>query len=204
MNGVLGMTELLLRTELSKKQRGFADTIRRSGENLLGIINDILDFSKIEAGKFDIQHIPFDLRILIEDIGAMFAPRAEQTGVGFTCAFDAQAQASFSGDPDRIQQVLVNLLGNALKFTRVGSVWIKAFETATDNGVAQIRFEVRDTGIGIAHENQAQIFNSFEQADGSTTRQYGGTGLGLAICKQLVQLMGGTIGVISAGRPNAE
>ncbi|MGD9601568.1 MAG: response regulator [Gammaproteobacteria bacterium] len=198
MNGVLGMAELLLRTDLGKKQRNFAETIRRSGENLLGIINDILDFSKIEAGKLEIQDVAFDLGVLLEDAGVIFAPRAEQGGVGFTCAFDARAHAAYRGDPDRIQQILTNLIGNALKFTRDGVVAVKAFVAASDGDTSQVRFEVRDTGIGIAPEHQARIFDSFVQADGSTTRKFGGTGLGLAICRQLVQLMGGQIGLDSA------
>jgi signal transduction histidine kinase/CheY-like chemotaxis protein/HPt (histidine-containing phosphotransfer) domain-containing protein len=197
MNGVLGMTELLLRTELSKKQRSLADNIRRSGENLLGIINDILDFSKIEAGKLEIQTVTFNLRTLIEDVGAMFAPRAEQTGVDFTCGFDAHARDGYAGDPERIRQILTNLIGNALKFTRSGAVAVTASAEARTARTTSIRFEVRDTGIGIAAEHQARIFDSFVQADGSTTRKFGGTGLGLAICKQLTRLMGGEIGLES-------
>ena len=198
MNGVLGMTELLLRTQLTKKQRSFTDAIRRSGENLLAIINDILDFSKIEAGKLEIQTVTFDLRTLIENVGVMFAPRAEHAGVDFTCAFDTQAHATYAGDPDRIQQILNNLIGNALKFTREGAVTVRAYAAATTDGTCRMRFEVRDTGFGIAAEHQARIFDSFVQADGSTTRKFGGTGLGLAICKQLTQLMGGEIGLESS------
>ena len=197
MNGVLGMTELLLNTDLNRKQRHFARTIHRSGETLLSIINDILDFSKIEAGKLELQSIPFDLRQLIEELGMMFAERAHRAGLDFSCIFPPDAHAAYRGDPDRLRQVLTNLIGNALKFTQQGEVVVRVSVDATDGPQARIRFEVRDTGVGIRPEHLAKIFDSFAQADGSTNRQFGGTGLGLAICRQLTALMGGKIGVQS-------
>jgi CheY-like chemotaxis protein len=197
MNGVLGMTELLLNTDLNRKQRHFARTIHRSGETLLSIINDILDFSKIEAGKLELQSIPFDLRQLIEELGMMFAERAHRAGLDFSCIFPPDAHAAYRGDPDRLRQVLTNLIGNALKFTQRGEVVVRVSVDATDGPQARIRFEVRDTGVGIRPEHLAKIFDSFAQADGSTNRQFGGTGLGLAICRQLTTLMGGKIGVES-------
>ena len=199
MNGVLRMTELLLNTDLNRKQRHFARTIHRSGDALLAIINDILDFSKIEAGKLELQSMVFDLRQLIEDVGVMFAERAHRAEVDFVCVFPPDAHAIYRGDPDRLRQVLTNLIGNALKFTQRGEVGVRVIADAgtAPDGRRLLRFEIRDTGIGIKPEHQAKIFDSFAQADGSTTRQFGGTGLGLAISRQLTQLMGGEIGVQS-------
>ena len=197
MNGVLGMTELILNTELSGKQRRFASTIRRSGEALLAIINDILDFSKIEAGKLEIQHTVFDLRQLVEDTVAFFAEQAQRKRLGILAVYPPEAHAAYRGDPDRIRQILMNLIGNALKFTEAGEVVvrIKSLEAIAERDM--LRFEVCDSGVGIAPEHQAHIFESFQQADGSTTRRFGGTGLGLAICTRLVELMHGGIGVDS-------
>ncbi|MGE0384641.1 MAG: response regulator [Gammaproteobacteria bacterium] len=197
MNGVLGMTELLLATEMTNKQRNLAVTVRRSAEALLGIINDVLDFSKIEAGKLQLQSLVFDGQRLIEDIGAQFAERAHRSGIDLVCVWPVPAHSVLRGDPDRLRQVLNNLVGNALKFTERGEVVLSASVESEDAGHATLRFEVRDTGVGIRDEHQARIFDSFTQADGSTTRQFGGTGLGLAICRQIVQLMGGQIGVQS-------
>lgn len=199
MNGVIGMVELLQATELTSKQRRFADTIRRSGEALLGLINDILDFSKIEAGKLKLQHTVFDLRQLIEDVNAMFAEPAARKKIELNCLMPIAEHAAYRGDPQRVRQVLVNLIGNAIKFTENGAVDVDArmLSASEDGKDVVVRFEIRDTGIGIRPENQSHIFDSFQQADGSTTRQFGGTGLGLAICSQLVQLMGGEIGVES-------
>ncbi len=197
MNGVLGMTELILNTELSGKQRRFASTIRRSGEALLAIINDILDFSKIEAGKLEIQHTVFDLRQLVEDTVAFFAEQAQRKRLSVLAVYPPQAHAAYRGDPDRIRQILMNLVGNAIKFTDAGEVVVRieALEVGTERD--HLRFEVRDSGVGIKPEHQAHIFESFQQADGSTTRKFGGTGLGLAICTRLVDLMHGDIGVDS-------
>ncbi|MGE0859803.1 MAG: response regulator [Gammaproteobacteria bacterium] len=197
MNGVLGMTELILATELNGKQRRFASTIRRSGEALLAIINDILDFSKIEAGKLEIQHTVFDLRQLVEDTVAFFAEQAQRKHLALHADFPPGAHAAYRGDPDRIRQVLMNLVGNALKFTERGEVLLKVLPGARTDDREHLRFEVRDTGIGIAPAHQAHIFESFRQADGSTTRRFGGTGLGLAISARLVELMRGAIGVDS-------
>jgi len=197
MNGVLGMTELLLNSDLNRKQRHFARTIHRSGETLLSIINDILDFSKIEAGKLELQSTPFDLRQLVEELGMMFAERAHRASLDFSCIFPPDAHAVYRGDPDRLRQVLTNLVGNALKFTQRGEVVLRVSIEALDGARARARFEVRDTGVGIRPEHLAKIFESFAQADGSTSRQFGGTGLGLAICRQLTRLMGGEIEVAS-------
>ena len=197
LNGVLGMTELLLGTELTDRQQRFADTARRSGESLLGILNNILDFSKIEAGKLELASVDFDLRELLEDLVMLLAERASNKGLELVCAIPPNTHTAFRGDPARLRQILTNLLGNALKFTEHGEVIVRAEIVKESEGGALVRFEVRDSGIGIARENQARIFDSFTQADGSTTRKYGGTGLGLAISKNLVELMGGSIGVES-------
>ncbi|MCI0665904.1 MAG: ATP-binding protein, partial [Acidobacteria bacterium] len=178
MNGVLGMTELLLSTELGNKQRRFAETIQQSGKSLLAIINDILDFSKIEAGKLVLLRQPFDLRDLIEEIGELFAEKADRNDVELTCSFPPELHSIYIGDCDRIRQVLVNLLGNALKFTKQGEVILRTELREEDATASLLRFEVADTGIGIPTEAKDRIFNAFSQADDSTTRQYGGTGLG--------------------------
>ena len=197
MNGVIGMTGLLLETPLSADQLDYAKTIRSSGESLLTIINDILDFSKIEAGKMAIELTDFSLRAALEDVAEMLAPRAQAAGIEMLCHVPADVPEQLRGDPGRIRQILTNFVGNALKFTPQGEVVIEARvleETATE---ATVRLSVRDTGIGIPKSRQAAIFESFTQADGSTTRRYGGTGLGLTICRQLTHLMGGQIGVES-------
>jgi len=197
MNGVLGMTELLLTTDLTGKQARFASTVQRSGESLLKIINDILDFSKTEAGRTELSPVPFNLRGLIEDTGEVFAESAHSKDVELACALPADLHVSWVGDAERLRQILNNLVANAIKFTAHGEVvlTLKTIEQTSKAGL--LRFEVRDTGIGIADNAKERIFESFSQADGSTTREYGGTGLGLAICKQLVDLMGGEIGVES-------
>ncbi len=197
MNGVLGMTELLINTELSNKQKRFAETIHKSGSTLLSIINDILDFSKIEAGKLELNNSVFDLRLLMEEIGVMFANQAHQKGLELTCNYPADGHSVFRGDAERIRQILVNLIGNALKFTEKGEILLKAELFEKKDDVYLIRLRVRDTGIGISQDAQNKIFNSFSQADGSTTRKFGGTGLGLTISKKLTELMGGKIGLKS-------
>jgi len=197
MNGVLGMADLLLGTELTDRQRRFADTVRRSGETLLSIISDILDFSKIEAGKLDLEAMDFDLRDLVEDLVTVLSERASNKGLELVCALPPEMHSAYRGDPARLRQILTNLLANAIKFTEHGEVVVQAEMVRELDGEAQVRFEVRDTGIGIARENQGRVFNSFTQADSSTTRRYGGTGLGLAISKNLVEMMGGTIGLES-------
>lgn len=198
MNGVLGMTELLFATDLTDKQARFASIVQRSGESLLKIINDILDFSKTEAGRTELSPVPFNLRGLVEDIGEVFAKNAHSKELELACALPAELPKSWIGDAERLRQILTNLVGNAIKFTSHGEVvlTLKVIEQTEDAGL--LRFEVSDTGIGIADNARERIFESFSQADGSTTREYGGTGLGLAICKQLVDLMGGEIGVQSA------
>jgi two-component system, sensor histidine kinase len=194
MNGVMGMSELLQSTELSARQRRLAETITRSAAGLLEILNDILDFSKIEAGKLELEHIEFALREIIEETIEILVLRARAKGLDLRCEIAPSVPTTVRGDPVRLRQVLINLAGNAIKFTEAGEVVVRV--TALDAG-GRLRFEVSDTGIGIAAEVQGQIFSAFTQADSFTTRKYGGTGLGLAICRQLVALMGGAIGVAS-------
>jgi CheY-like chemotaxis protein/signal transduction histidine kinase len=200
MNGVLGMTELLLNTELNEKQRRFAETVHRSGESLLSIINDILDFSKIEAGKLELEHINFNLRQLVEETVELLAERAFRKGLEFAYFIDDDVPLALTGDPHRLRQIITNLLGNALKFTDRGEVVLSVAVAENGKDNALIRFAVKDTGVGISPEAQSRIFDSFSQADGSTTRKYGGTGLGLTISRQLAEAMGGKMGVESQPR----
>ena len=195
MNGVMGMSELLQGTELSPRQRRLAETITRSAEGLLEIINDILDFSKIEAGKLELEQIDFALHEIVEETIEILGVRAQAKGLELRCELDSAVPAAVRGDPMRLRQVLINLAGNAIKFTEAGEVVVRVSAQAASE---RLRFEVIDTGIGIAEEAQSQIFSAFSQADSFTTRKYGGTGLGLAICRQLVALMGGAIGVDSS------
>lgn len=206
MNGVIGMTGLLLDTSLTSEQREYAETVRLSGEHLLDIINEILDFSKIEAGKLDLEELNFDLHATMEEAIGVLGERAYAKGLELTCLVQAGVPSTLRGDPGRLRQIMVNLIGNAIKFTEQGEVVVTvSMENEPDGMTAAsasspyrtLRFEVSDTGVGIAHEQQAKLFQPFIQADGSSTRKYGGTGLGLAICKQLVEMMGGRIGVDS-------
>jgi two-component system sensor histidine kinase/response regulator len=198
MNGVLGMTELLLETGLSSTQRKYAETVQRSGQNLLNIINDLLDFSKIEAGKLELENLDMDLRRTIEDIVELLAERAHVKGLELACSIPPDLLTHVRGDPLRLGQILTNLLGNAIKFTEQGSVVIRAASVEETAKHVTMRFDVTDTGTGISLEAQSRIFDEFSQADGSTTRKHGGSGLGLAISKQLVEMMGGAIHVESA------
>ena len=197
MNGVLGMTALLLDTRLEEKQRRFADTIHRSAESLLAIINDILDFSKIEAGKLELEVIDFDLLEQVEETIELLAGLAHAKRLEVITAFPPELPAQVRGDPVRLRQILNNLIGNAIKFTARGEVSVNLSLGERTESRAEVRFEIKDTGIGISDTEISKIFQSFSQADGSTTRRYGGTGLGLAIAKQLTAIMGGKIGVTS-------
>jgi signal transduction histidine kinase/CheY-like chemotaxis protein len=197
MNGVIGMNNLLLSTDLTAEQREYAELVKKSGEALLDVISDILDFSKIEAGKLSFEVVEFDLANLIEDVTELLGVRASEKQVELICQTSAAIPARLCGDPVRVRQVLQNLVGNAVKFTEKGEVVTRAELLDADANEVVIRFEVRDTGIGIAEEGMSRLFQSFSQADGSTTRKYGGTGLGLVISKQLTQMMGGEIGVES-------
>lgn len=197
MNGVIGMASLLLDTSLTDEQRSFTQTIQQCGEAQLSLINDVLECSKIEAGKLELETLDFQLRTTVEDVLSQFAERAQRKGLEITGLVHAAVPNALRGDPGRLRQVLTNFVGNAVKFTEQGEVTLQAFlESDTPAGVL-IKFEVTDSGIGISEEVQGRLFQAFTQADSSTTRKYGGTGLGLAISKQLVELMGGTVGLRS-------
>ncbi len=197
LNGVIGMTGLLLDTALTAEQREYAETVRKSGDALLTVINDILDFSKIEAGKLQIENQPFDLRLISEEVNEMLCAKAEERGLDLVLEYAPELPRHFLGDAGRIRQVLANLIGNAIKFTETGGVITTVTCERQDAGQALLRVRVKDTGVGIPREKLGMLFEKFSQVDASATRRYGGTGLGLAICKQLVNLMGGEIGVES-------
>ncbi|MCB0520416.1 MAG: response regulator, partial [Saprospiraceae bacterium] len=197
LNAILGFSSLLQRTELKENQKEFARSIQTSSENLLAIINDILDFSKIEAGALRIEHIPFSLPSLLHSVDNMFRYRADKKSLDFEVQADENLPETVQGDPTRLTQILVNLLGNAFKFTSVGSVKLHVEEVKRENGNVTVRFTVSDTGIGIPPDKQAAIFERFGQATADTTRRFGGAGLGLTISKQLVELQGGQITVES-------
>ena len=197
MNGVIGMTGLLMDTTLTEEQREFAHTICNSADSLLTIINDILDFSKIEAGKLEIENIDFDLCGVVEGSIDIFTIKANEKKLDFSCFIDPEIPYMLRGDPGRLKQVLVNFTSNAIKFTKEGGVSISVTLTEETDSHATVHFALRDTGIGISADKIDRLFQPFSQGDASTSRKYGGTGLGLAICKQIVDLMGGKIGVES-------
>ena len=197
MNGIIGFSSLLLETELTSEQREYAKTVNQSADHLLTIINDILDYSKMEAGKLTFESIPFDLQVAIKGITDLLTPSAQQKGLDLIFRYAPEAPYRFLGDPGRLRQVLINLVGNAIKFTDQGHVLINIDCEAITNGKAFLRFSIEDTGIGIPEDRLPTLFKKFTQIDASTTRRYGGTGLGLAISKQIIELMEGTIGVSS-------
>ncbi len=197
MNGILGMSELLLQTDLNEEQKDFAHSVYSSGEALLSIINDILDFSKIEAGKMDMEYIDFDLHEMLDSFSDLISFKTEEKGLEFTSFLAPDVPGWVNGDPGRLRQILINLAGNAVKFTHEGEICVSG-ELKEDFGDSfQLLFKVRDTGIGIPPDRQTKLFQEFTQVDASTTRKYGGTGLGLAICKKLSQMMDGEIGIES-------
>ncbi len=197
MNAVIGMTDLLLGTELTGEQRDFAEVVRTSGDALLHVIDDILDYSKIEAGKLDLEREPFSVRECVEGALDIVAPRAWEKGIELGCLIDESAPAGIVGDEARLRQVLLNLLSNAVKFTEAGEVVVLVEAEPSGSGSCRLELSVRDTGIGIAPDRMDRLFTSFSQVDASATRRFGGTGLGLAISKRLIELMGGTISVES-------
>ena len=197
MNGVIGLTSLLLATELDEVQRRYATGVRGAGEALLAIIDDILDFSKLEAGRIEIEQVDFDPRQLVEEVGVLLASSASAKGLELVAYCDPGVPALLAGDPGRIRQVLINLAGNAVKFTAAGEVAVRARVVTQAGGQAVVHFDVSDTGIGLDPATAGRLFEPFAQADASTTRHYGGTGLGLAVCRRLVEAMDGSIGIES-------
>jgi PAS domain S-box-containing protein len=197
MNGIIGMSELLATTELTPRQRAFVEAINSSGDGLLNVINDILDFSKIEAGRLELEVIDFDAREVVEHVTGLLGELASRRGLELMHHIPADLPARVRGDPYRLRQVLMNLVGNAIKFTEQGEVVVEVRALAEDAETVTLRFAVQDTGIGLSAQASAHVFEAFSQADGATTRRYGGTGLGLAIAKQLAGAMGGDIGVES-------
>lgn len=197
MNAVIGMSDLLLETPLSEKQRQYLSVISKSADSLLGIINDILDYSKIEADRLDIEEIDFDLRTLLEDVSDLVAMRAHEKNLEFVCFMPPDVPTRLIGDPTRLRQIISNLANNGVKFTGSGEVSVRVTGKELDRQRVRLDFEVTDTGIGLSEEARVRLFQPFVQADSSTTRQFGGTGLGLSIAKRLVEMMGGKIGVDS-------
>ena len=199
MNGIIGFSSLLLDTPLTPEQEEYAKTVQQSADHLLTIINDILDYSKIEAGKLTFETIPFDLQVAVKQVMDLLALHAQGKGIELLLRYAPDTPQRFMGDPGRIRQVLINLVGNAIKFTENGHVLIHVTcEKIIEDGRASLRFSVEDTGIGIPEDKLSIIFEKFTQMDASNTRRHGGTGLGLTISKQIVELMSGTIGVSSS------
>jgi signal transduction histidine kinase len=197
MNGIIGMTELALDTELSAEQRDLLETSRNSAISLLYLLNDVLDFSRMEARSVQLNNTRFDLAKLVAETTRVFEILARQKGLSFACEISPEIPEEVTGDPARLRQILANLLGNALKFTPAGSVLVRATVESSDAQEIRVRFDVTDTGIGIPQEKHGVIFQPFAQADGSMTRKYGGTGLGLSISMRLVELMGGGMWLVS-------
>ncbi|MCG8667777.1 MAG: response regulator [Pseudomonadales bacterium] len=197
MNGVIGMTELLQTTSMEPQQRQYVEVISNSGKALLNIINDILDYSKIEAGKLELEEVDYDLDKLCLDVASVFSLTSEKKQLEFLVSIKPGTPTFVKGDPARLRQILLNLIGNAFKFTQSGGIYLRIFSESDESGQHQLKFEIQDTGIGMTPEQMNSLFEAFNQADSSTTRKFGGTGLGLSISKSLAELMGGEIGVES-------
>jgi signal transduction histidine kinase len=197
MNGVLGMLSLLRDSDMDDEQKEFADTAHSSAESLLRVLNDVLDFSKIEAGRISIETRPFDLATVTTSVIDLLKPQAAEKAIELALRWSPLNPRTLVGDEGRLRQVLLNLAGNAVKFTSEGKVTLGVHCSQLEDGKARMRFEVEDTGIGIAEDVQQQLFQKFTQADASITRRFGGTGLGLAISKELVELMGGDLSLTS-------
>ena len=193
MNAVIGLTDLLMETDLTEEQRNYLETIRSSGDSLLSVINDILDFSKIDSGKMELESRPFNLKACVEDSLNLVRPIASEKSLNLTYTIAERTPQAIIGDPTRLQQVLTNLLSNAVKFTDKGEISVFVSSKKLDDTSYEMCFSVKDTGIGIPEDKMSRLFQSFTQIDSSTTRRYGGTGLGLAITKKLVEMMGGRI-----------
>ena len=197
MNAIIGMADLLWETPLNAEQRQYVRIFRRAGITLLNLLNDVLDLSKIESGHIELEDIDFDLRELLDNVCELLAVRAHEKRLELACRIMPDVPTNLRGDPNRLRQILTNLVGNAIKFTETGEVVLRVEREPSDSGSECLQFAISDTGIGIPKEKLARVFESFAQVDASTTRQYGGTGLGLTIAKYLVQLMGGRIWVKS-------
>ncbi len=204
LNGIIGMTNLLLHTSLTPEQEHYSETLLNSGQSLLSLINDILDFSRIETGSIEIETVDFNLHDLLEEVSRLFQAKTTEKDLSFSCLSEPGVPGKLRGDPERVRQILINLLSNAVKFTEKGSVDIRVNVEKNSETDALIRFRVTDTGIGIPREKLDMLFRPFTQADSSSTRKYGGTGLGLALCRQLAELMGGSIGAESATGSGSE